>query len=154
MQFEDRPQLPLTQLRKGFVAAGVALFFVQLAVAGLLAAPTTGEGDASLAVFAALWGASVGLSTLATLCIVRQADIPDVFTAALLVTIAPFALYALTAAYAVRGTDQETDMVSAMFLGITVGGLTAVLVWGIAMGVARALKLPTSALVEEADPQI
>lgn len=153
MQFEDRPQLPLTPLRKGLVVAGVAMFLVQLMVAGLLAAPTTGEGDASLGLFAALWGASVAWSTLATLCIVRQADIPDVFTAALLVTIAPFALYALSAAYAVRGTDQETDMVSAMFLGITIGALTAVLVWGIAMGIARALRVPTSAVVEEEHPE-
>jgi hypothetical protein len=145
MQFENRPQLPLTNRRKVLVASGFVIVLVQLAAAALLATPTTGEGDASLGVFATLWAAALVCSTVATLCIVRQADIPDVFTAALLVTIPPFALYALTAAMAVRGTDEETDVVSAMFFGITIGALTAVLVWAVAMGAVRVLKLPTTA---------
>ena len=145
MQFENRPQLPLTTRRKILVGIGAAMFLVQVGAAALLADPTTGEGDASLAVFAALWAGSVAWSVTATLLLIRQADIPDVFTAALLVTIAPFALYGLMAALAVRGTSQETDIVSAMFFGITVGALTAILVWGMAMGLARALKLSTTA---------
>ncbi len=149
MQFEDGPQLPLTTRRLALVIVGVSLFLLQLGAAALLAEPTTGKGDASIGVFAALWSGCVVVSTVTTLCIVRQADIPDVFTAALLVTITPFALYALLASFALRGTDQETDIVSSMFLGITVGGLTAVLVWGMAMGVARALKLPTTAGLDE-----
>jgi hypothetical protein len=144
MQFEDRPQLPLTNRRKALVGAGVVIFFGQLAAAAALAAPTTGDGDASLAVFAALWAGCFVLSVVGTLCIIRQADIPDVFTAALLMTIPPFAVYALMAAMAVRGTDEETDVVSAMFLGITVGALTAILVWAVAMGIARAMKMPVS----------
>ena len=149
MQFEDGPQLPLTTRRLALVAVGVAMFLLQLGAAALLAEPTTGKGDASVGVFAALWGGCVVVSTVATLCIVRQANVPDVFTAALLVTITPFAVYALGAAFGLRGTEQETDIVSAMFLGITIGGLTAVLVWGIAMGVARAFKLPTTAGLDE-----
>ena len=144
MQFEDRPQLPLTNRRKVLVGVGAAIFLVQLAAAAVLAGPTTGEGDASFAVFAALWAGCLALSIVATLCIIRQADIADVFTAALLVTIPPFALYALIAAMEARGTSDETDVVSAMFFGITVGALTAILVWAIAMGIARAVKIPTS----------
>jgi hypothetical protein len=145
MDVEDRPQLPLTTQRKVLVVIGAAMFVGQLVAAGLVAEPTTGAGDASLLMLALLWVASVAWSAAATLLLVRQADIPDVFTAALLVTVSPFALYALVAAVAVRGTEQEVDVVNAMFFGITAGALTAVLVWGIAMGIARALKLPTTA---------
>ncbi len=145
IEFEERPQLPLTTRRKVLVGIGAAMFVAQLVAAGILAEPTTGEGDASVAMLAMLWAGCVGWSALATLLLVRQADIPDVFTAALLVTVSPLALYALVAAMAVRGTEQEMDVVSAMFMGITAGALTAVLVWGIAMGIARALKLPTTA---------
>lgn len=154
MQFEDRPQLPLTTRRKILVSIGAAMFLAQVATALLLAAPTTGDGDASAAVFGLMWAVSVAWSVTATLLLIRQADIPDVFTAALLVTITPFAVYGLTAALAVRGTSEETDVVSAMFFGITVGALTAVLVWSLAMGVARVLKLPTTAgLPTNDDPQ-
>lgn len=148
MQFDDRPQLPLTRRRQILVGVGVAMFVIQLAVAALIAEPTTGEGDASLALFAELWALSFVWSVVATLCLIRQADIPDVFTAAMLVTIAPFALYALVAAFAVRGTSEETDIVSAMFFGITVGALTGLLVWAVCMGIARALKLPTTDGIE------
>ena len=127
------------------VAAGGVMFLGQLLAAALLAAPTTGPGDADAAVFALLWTCSLAWSVAITLCIIRQADIADVFTAALLVTIAPYALYALLAALDLRGTRDETDVVSAMLLGITVGALTAVLVWGIAMGIARLLRLPRGA---------
>jgi hypothetical protein len=144
MQLEDRPQLPLTPLRRLLVAAGITIFGLQVIAAALLARPTTGEGDVSITVVAALWAGCFALSTVGALCIIRQADIADVFTAALLMTIPPFAVYALFAALAVRGTEEETDVVSAMFFGITVGALTAVLVWAAAMGLARALKLPRS----------
>jgi hypothetical protein len=144
MQFEDRPQLALTMQRKVLVGVGVAIAGAQLVLAAVLAAPTTGEGDANVGVFAALWAGSVLASIIAALCIVRQADIADVFTAALLVTIPPFAVYALVAALSLRGTDQETDIVSAMFFGVTTGALTAVLVWAVAMGIARALRLPVT----------
>jgi hypothetical protein len=144
MQFEDRPQLPLTSGRKMLVGLGAAIFVVQLVGAALVAEPTTGEGDASIAMFAGLWLTCLVLSIAGALCIIRQADIADVFTASLLMTIPPFAVYALVAALAVRGTDEETDVVSAMFFGITVGALTAVLVWAVAMGLARLLKLPVS----------
>lgn len=144
MQFEDRPQLPLTPRRKALVGVGGLIFIGQIAAAAVLAAPTTGEGDASITIFAVLWLGCAALSLIGTMCIIRQADIADVFTAALLMTIPPFAIYALAAALSVRGTDEETDVVSAMFFGITVGALTAILVWAIAMGLARALKLPES----------
>ena len=126
------------------VGIGVMLFVAQLIAAVLLAPPTTGPGDASATVFAALWVLSVVLSTTITLCIVRQADIADVFTAALLSSVAPYALYALIAALDLRGTPDETDIVSAVFLGVTTGALTGVLVWAIAMMFARALGLPTA----------
>ena len=144
MQFDDRPQLPLTPRRRLLVGLGMAIFTLQIAGAALLAKPTTGEGDANIAVFAGLWFGGFSLSVVGALCIIRQADIADVFTAALLMTIPPFAVYALAAALAVRGTEEETDVVSAMFFGITVGALTAVLVWAVAMGLARMLKLPVS----------
>jgi len=144
-QFEDRPQLPLSNRRKVLVGIGGAMFLGQLAAAALLVEPTTGAGDASIGVLALLWAGCLGWSVIATLLVIRQADIPDVLTASLLVTVAPFALYGLLAAVAVRGTDQETDVVSAMFFGITAGALTAVLVWAIAMGIARLLRLPTTA---------
>jgi hypothetical protein len=145
MQFDDRPQIPLTPRRMTLVAAGGVMFVGQLVAAAVLAAPTTGPGDADPGVFALLWAGSVLWSVGITLCIIRQADIADVFTAALLVTIGPYALYALLGALDLRGTRDETDIVSAMFLGITVGALTAVLVWGIAMAIARLLRMPMSA---------
>ena len=151
MEFEDRPQLPLTTRRKVLVSIGAAMFVAQLVGAALLAEPTTGEGDASAGVLAWLWAGCAGWSVITTLLVIRQADIADVFTAALLVTVSPFALYAAMAALAVRGTEQETDIVNAMFLGITAGALTAVLVWGTAMGAARALKLPTTAGLDEGE---
>lgn len=144
MQFEDRPQRPLTTTRIALVAVGGVLFVAQLIAAALLAPPTTGPGDASLGTFVILWVASILVATTITLCIIRQADVADVFTAALLATITPYALYALVAALELRGTPDETDVVSAVFLGVTTGALTGVLVWAIAMVVARLLGLPTN----------
>jgi hypothetical protein len=144
VQFEERPQLPLTRQRTLLVGIGLVLFAVQLAGAAFLAAPTTGPGDAEALTFALLWLGSVVVSTAVTLCVIRQADIADVFTAALLATISPYALYALMAALNLRGTPDEVDLVSAIFLGVTTGGLTAVVVWAISMGIARLLRIPTS----------
>jgi hypothetical protein len=120
------------------------MFAAQLLAAYLLAEPTTGPGDARASVFGLMWAVCVVWSVAATLCIIRQADIADVFTAALLVTIAPFALYALLAALSLQGTDAETDVVSALFFGITAGALTAVVVWMLSMAVARFLRLPVA----------
>jgi hypothetical protein len=152
MEFEDRPQLPLTARRKALTAVG-AVMFASTLIASVVAAPgTTGEGDARAGVFAIMWLALVAWSSLTVLLIVRQADLPDIATASMLVTIAPFALYALVAALDARGTDAEVNVVDAMFLGITMGGLTSLVVWAIAMGIARLLRLPTTAGIEGSPP--
>jgi hypothetical protein len=145
MPYEDGPQLPLTSLKKALLAAGVAMFAAQV-VAAIVAAPrTTGAGHADAGVLAAMWCVSVVWSAVAVLLLVRQADLPDVATASFIVVIATFAAFALTAALAARGTDAEVNVVDAMFFGVTTGALTALIVWAIALGVARLLRLPTSA---------
>ena len=145
MDLPERPQLPLTTTRKAMLAIGGAMFFAQIAGAWLAAPLVTGEGDANAGAIFALWAASIPWSAAATLLIVRQADLPDIATASILVTIPPFALFTLTAAIGARGTDAEYDLVSAMFLGVTAGALTAMIAWGLAMLVARVLRLPTTA---------
>lgn len=147
MQFDDRPQLPLTSARRTLVIVGVVLFVAHVAAAALLARPMTGD-DANVVALAGLLLASVAIACVTTLCVVRQADIPDVFTAAMLSTITPAAVFAVVAALDARGTSGETDVVSAMFFGITVGALAGLVVWGIAMGVARLLHLPTTDGIE------
>ncbi len=142
---EDRPQLPLTSTRKALLAAGAAMFLMHSVAAVVIAPGVTGEGDANAGAIFALWGASIPWCTVAALLIVRQADLPDVATASMLVTIAPFALFTLTAAIEARGTDAGYDLVSAMFLGVTAGALTAMIVWALAIAVARLLRLPTTA---------
>lgn len=142
MTVEERRELPLTGRRKVLAAAGATMLAAQVIAAMALAAPTTGAGDARAGVFAALWLVSVSWSVIAVLLLVRQADLPDVFTASMLVTVSAYAAYALTAALAVRGTRDDINVVDAMFFGITTGALTAILVWGIAMGLARMLHLP------------
>jgi hypothetical protein len=72
-----------------------------------------------------------------------------VATASFIVTIAVFATFALSAAFDVRGTDDEMNMVDALFLGVTSGALTALLVWGVAQAAARLLRLPTAAVLHE-----
>jgi hypothetical protein len=144
MRPDERPQLPLTTRRKYLVLLGAAMFLAQLGAAVALAEPTTGEGDARIGLVLLLCAASFIWSVATTLCLIRQADIPDVFTASLLVTIPPFALYALIAALAARDTAAETDVVSAMFLGITVGAMLGLLVWAASMAIARLLHLPTT----------
>jgi hypothetical protein len=143
----DRPQLPLTNTRKALLALGATMFVAHVIVALLIAPEITGEGDAKAGAILALWAASIPWCATVALLIVRQADLPDVATASMLATIAPFALFTLSAALDARGTKAEYDLVSATFLGVTAGALTAMIVWGIAMGVARLLKLPTTSSI-------
>jgi hypothetical protein len=142
--YPERPELPLTPRKKILLGIGMAMFGAQVVAAIVLAPMVTGEGDANAAAIFGLWAASIAWSVVAVLLIVRQADLPDIATASMLVTIAPYAAFTLAAAYEARGTKAETNLVDAMFLGVTGGALTAMLVWGIAMGVARALKLPST----------
>jgi hypothetical protein len=144
MQFEDGPQLPLTSLRKALVAAGLALFAAQVIAAIAVAPPTTGEGDANAGVLAAMWLGTIVWSTATVLLLVRQADVPDVATAAFIVTISAFAAFALTAALDARGTEDEVNVTDALFMGVTSGALTALIVWGVALVIARVLRLPTT----------
>lgn len=144
MGFEDRPQLALTTRRKVLSAVG-ALMWAALLIAAALAAPrVTGEGDANAAAVLGLWAAAAAWSVPATLLLVRQADPADIFTAAFLIVISASALFALVAALDARGTDAERDVVDTMFFGVTTGALTALLVGGVALLIARTLRLPTS----------
>lgn len=145
MQVDERPQLPLTPRRKVLAGIGAAMFVAQLAVAYLVAPEITGPGDANAGALAALWAGAIAWSVVAALLIVRQADMPDVATASMLLTIATFAVFGLSAAWDVRGTEDEINVVDSLFLGVTSGALTGLLVWGIAMLVARVLRLPTTA---------
>ena len=66
MEFDDRPQLPLTPRRIALVALGFALFAAQVAVAWYVAQVSTGEGiDGSAAL--AMIACSVPISIAATL---------------------------------------------------------------------------------------
>lgn len=143
MQFEDGPQLPLTAWRKALLAIGIAMFAVQFAGAAIAGPLTTGD-NANAAAIAAIWGGCVAWSTVTALLLVRQADLPDVATASFVVTIAACAAFSLSAAIAARGTDAQIDLVDGLFLGVTGGGLTSIIVWGLAMGIARLLRLPTT----------
>ena len=104
MHFEDTPQLPLTPRRKAMFAAGAVMFFAQIAAAIALAPPTTGIGDADPGVLLIAWLVSIAWSVVTVLLLIRQADLPDIATASMIVAIAVFAAFALTAAYDVRGT--------------------------------------------------
>jgi hypothetical protein len=139
----DAPQLPLTPLRRALVVCGMALLLTQTAAAAALAPLTTGPGDADGGVLAAMFGASLIISCIAVLLLIRQANLPDIATASMLVTIPPYAVFALVAAYD-GPADDNAGLVDALFLGVTGGALAAMLVWGAAMGVARALRLPRS----------
>jgi hypothetical protein len=83
------------------------------------------------------------------LLLVRQADLPDVFTASFLVTISACAVFALVAALSRRGSGGELNLVDTLFFGVTVGAMTGLIVWGAAMGIARALRLPTTEALRE-----
>ena len=144
MQFEDGPQLPLTQRRKVLVAIGAAMAAGQL-IAAVLAAPGTTGDHADPSVFGAMWAGTIAWSVIAVLLLVRQADLPDVATASFLVTISAYAVYALTASWHLNDANAGVNIVDGMFLGITVGAMTALFVWALAMGIARMLRLPTTA---------
>lgn len=144
MQYPETKDLPLTARRKALVAGGAAMFLAQIAVAIYLAPRITGAGDASAGGLAAAWAASIPWSAIAVLLLVRQADIPDVATASMLVVIAAFGAFGLSAALDARGTDDAVNVTDALFLGVTGGALTAMIVWGIAIGAARVLRLPVS----------
>ncbi len=148
MQFEHRPQLPLTQRRKWLVGLGATMALVQIIGAAIAAPATTGD-NANAATLAALVGASIVWSVATVLLLVRQTDLPDVATASFLVTISAFALYALVAAAHAHDSDPKVNIVDAMFLGITVGAMTALVVWALAMGIARLLRLPTTAALHD-----
>ena len=148
MDFPERPELPLTQRRRVLVVIGTAMALAQVVAAYVIAPYVTGEGDASAPLLLALWACTIPWSVAATLCLVRQADLPDVATASMLVTIPPYAAFTFAAAYDVRGTDAEYNLVDAIFLGVTAGALTAMIVWGLAMAIARALRLPTTNVQE------
>lgn len=141
----DNPDLPLTPARIALLAAGGAMFLAQIAAAWLIAPTVTGPGDADAGALLGLWIACIGWSVVAALCVIRQAEIPDVATAAMLVTIPACGAFALSAAYDLRGTDNSTNLSDALMLGVTGGALTAMIVWGAAMGVARVLHLPRAA---------
>jgi hypothetical protein len=151
MQFEERPQLPLTPRRMVFLAWGLASFAFGLGAAVALAPQTTGAGRGDAAILLGIWAASIPWAVLTVLLIVRQNDLPDIATASFLVTIAAFAAFALTAALAARATDAEVDLVDTLFLGVTIGALTALIVWGIALGIARLLRLPTTEALHAED---
>jgi len=142
--FPERPELPLTNRRRVLVGIGAAMALAQVYAAWRIAPGVTGEGDAEAWRLLWIWLGAIGWSAVAALCLVRQADLPDVATAAMLVAIPAHAAFAFSAALDARGTEAEYDLVSAIFLGVTAGALTALIVWGLAMLIARALRLPAS----------
>jgi hypothetical protein len=151
MQFEDAPQLPLTPRRKALVGIGVAMFAAQCGAAFGLAPATTGA-HADAARLAMIWAASIVWSATSVLLLVRQADLPDVATASFMVTISAFAIFAVTGALHVRGSSSEVNITDTMFLGVTTGALTALIVWALAIGAARVLRLPTTATLRDEEP--
>jgi hypothetical protein len=116
----------------------------------VLAPATTGQ-NADGAALAIIWPLAVVWSAATALLIVRQADLPDVATASFIVTISAFAIFAGSGALHARGTASEVNLTDTVFFGVTTGALTALLVWAIAMGVARLLRLPTTAALREAE---
>lgn len=144
MQFPETKDLPLTTRRKALVAVGAAMALAQIATAVYVAPRITGAGDASAGALAAIWAASIPWSAVAVLLLVRQADIPDVATASMLVVIAAFGAFGLSAAFDARDSDGAVNLTDALFLGVTGGALTAMIVWGAAMAAARLLRLPVT----------
>jgi hypothetical protein len=144
MDFRDPPQLPLTTARKLMLMTGLAIFAAQLAAAVAIAPMITGPGDADAGMLAIAWLVSMPVSTAIVLLVVRQANLPDIATASMLVTIATYGAFALAAALDVRSAGDDVNVTDALFLGITGGALTGVIVWGAALAIARLLKLPTT----------
>lgn len=153
MSIEDAPQLPLTRTRLALVAAGGLMFAAHVIGAVLVAPAITGEDNTQPAVLFALWAASVPWAAAVVLLLIRQADLPDIATASMLVTIPPFGAFMLATAFHVDGTDAAVNEVDALFLGVTTGALTALVVWGVATAAARVLRLPRTAMDGDApDP--
>jgi len=144
LRVEDAPQPPLSQRKKLLVSAGVAMFFAQAAAAAAIAPATTGVDDANFGAIAVLWAGSLAWSVATVLLTVRLADRPDLATASFIVTIVAFAAFTLSAAVNARGHADETNLVDALFFGVTTGALTALPVWAIAGAAARLLRLPRS----------
>ncbi len=149
MQFEDGPQLPLTSRRKLLAAIGLLMLAAQAAGAMALAPATTGLANTDAAALGLIWAVSIVWSAATVLLLVRQADLPDIATASLFVTISAFAIFATTAALNARGTASEVNVVDALFMGVTAGALTALIVWAIATGAARLMGLPTTAALRD-----
>jgi hypothetical protein len=149
MQLEDSPQLPLTFRRKLLAGIGLLMFAAQVAGAIALAPATTGPANADAAALGLIWAASIVWSAATVLLLIRQADLPDIATASFFVTISAFAAFATAAALHARDTASEVNVVDALFMGVTAGALTALIVWAIAMGAARLMGLPTTAALRD-----
>jgi hypothetical protein len=126
------------------------MFAAQCAAAIALAPATTGS-NANAPALAMISGGSIVWSAVTVLLLVRQADLPDVATASFIVTISAFAAFAVAGALNVRGTSAEVNVTDTLFLGVTTGALSALVVWAIAMAAARVLRLPTTALLRDAE---
>ncbi len=149
MRFEERPQLPLTARRKALTATGLLMMTAQVIIAPSLAPWLTQPGNTSTGAVVAVWAISIPWSVVAVLLLVRQADLPDIFTASFLVTISACAVFALAAALSRRGGGGQVNLVDTLFFGVTIGGMTGLIVWGMAMGIARVLRLPTTEALHE-----
>jgi hypothetical protein len=125
MTLEERPQLPLTRRRIVLVVIGGAMFVAQIVFAWSIAPMVTGPTDANPGLVVTLWGVTTLWCVVVTLLLVRQADMPDIATAAMLVTIATFATFTLSAANDLRGTDDAWDLVDALFLNCDARGARA-----------------------------
>ena len=149
MHFEDSPQLPLTTLTKALLAAGAAMFAAQLAGAIAAAPRTTGAGNADAAVLFAMWGGSIAWSAVTVLLLVRQADLPTSrrrrsSSSSRRSSRSRWRPHSTRAA-----AIAEVNVVDTLFLGVTTGALTALIVWALAMAVARLLRLPTTVALRE-----
>jgi hypothetical protein len=138
------PEPPLTTRRKALLAAGALMLVAQVLAAWVISPALTGPGDASAGALAATWCGSVAWSAATALLLVRLADLPDVATASMIAVISAFAAFTLSGALDLRGTDDAVNVTDALFLGVTAGGLTSVVVWLIAFAVARLLRLPAT----------
>jgi hypothetical protein len=142
--YDESREVALSPRRRALAIAGAVMALVQVAAAASVAGPTTGDG-AGISVILALWLASVAWSVPAVLLLARRADLPDLFTASMLVDISVCGVYATVAGLDARGTDSERNLVDTMFFGVTTGALTALVVWAITLVIARLLHLPGAA---------
>ncbi|MDP9236988.1 MAG: hypothetical protein M3P30_06255 [Chloroflexota bacterium] len=141
--------MPLTARRKVLTATGMLMMMVQVIVAAALAPSLTEAGNTSTGAVVTLWAISIPWSVVTVLLLVRQADLPDIFTASFLATVSASAVFALVAALSRRGGAGEVNLVDTLFFGVTVGGMSGLVVWGAAMAIARVLRLPTTEALHE-----